>query len=537
MASKKQRTEGTEDDVAMQEEINDFRVNTTFATVSFTIPASTDFLTGTIEYLHILFDNLIQADETVLWLPYDPKYDLTDTALIRQADKIPDKMTALQKYFKITSRAPKKDEKAVVWGNIRISHDSEFEDIQNLISYELNSNDINLMYKRVQCHTTENPGYLQFVCNQSDTDDIYAQIVRDIGEDKLWTIYNRIPWEGFSKARSPKKGSRDTYKDTFKKVLTIECKKEDSSSLVASIRKWIADGIAAQRFGPHIKFVESITNKTPALQIERTIRMNSHGRRFQASVGLMELCGLSNPDGIIPVRKGKDITVRELILLQTREGNPMFLSVTRKWQSTAWHAIYTKQYTKVCAEFCECPAPWLAHKLTQVQNRELYKHFTPEAVEEALASEWDNKLKRVITPKEKKAIEEEKSIAAIPWMIDLTALDNSLDENTSVTFRDGVNFDFNDEISVKTTRVTDKEGTSSKHRPNSPKNTKSILRSPSGDRSVTSEVTTETRLDDLESTVCELRSTSQQILALLQKNTNVAPASSQQATTGSGDNA
>ena len=50
MASKKQRTEGTEDDVAMQEEINDFRVNTTFATVSFTIPASTDFLTGTIVY-------------------------------------------------------------------------------------------------------------------------------------------------------------------------------------------------------------------------------------------------------------------------------------------------------------------------------------------------------------------------------------------------------------------------------------------------------------------------------------------------------
>ena len=50
MASKKQRTEGTEDDVAMQEEINDFRVNTTFATVSFTISNLTDFLTGTIVY-------------------------------------------------------------------------------------------------------------------------------------------------------------------------------------------------------------------------------------------------------------------------------------------------------------------------------------------------------------------------------------------------------------------------------------------------------------------------------------------------------
>ena len=259
--------------------------------------------------------------------------------------------------------------------------------------------------------------------------------------------------------------------------------------------------------------------------------MNTHGRRFQASVGLMELCGLSNPDGPITISRGNVITIRELVLGQQHDGKPMFLGITRKWQSSAWHAVYIKEYTKACAEFSECPAPWLAQKLPQTQCRELYKQFTPEAVEEALASEWDANMKRVITPKEKNAIAEEKAISDIPWMIDLTALDNSLDENISVKFQEGVNFDFNEDISLTTTRIIEGDGKSpTKTRTTSTKGTRSILKSPTGDRSVTSEVTTETRLDDLESTVSELHTTSQQILALLQKKTNAAPAPSQKET-------
>ena len=117
-------------------------------------------------------------------------------------------------------------------------------------------------------------------------------------------------------------------------------------------------------------------------------------------------------------------------------------------------------------------------------------------------------------------------------------LDNSLDENISVKFQEGVNFDFNEDISLTTTRIIEgDEKSPTKTRPTSTRGTRSILRSPTGDRSVTSEVTTETRLDDLESTVSELRTASQQILAILQNKTNVAPASSQKETTGTGDSA
>ena len=45
-------------------------------------------------------------------------------------------------------------------------------------------------------------------------------------------------------------------------------------------------------------------------------------------------------------------------------------------------------------------------------------------------------------------MEEENAITEIPWMIDMTALDASLDENQSVTFKEGVHFDFNDDISL-----------------------------------------------------------------------------------------
>ena len=133
-------------------------------------------------------------------------------------------------------------------------------------------------------------------------------------------------------------------------------------------------------------------------------------------------------------------------------------------------------------------------------------------------------------------MEEEKVLSEIPWMIDMTALDASLDENQSVTFKEGVHFDFNDDISLNTTRINtaeDKRSPSTpRHRPSS---TKSILKSPSSDRSITSEVTTETRIDDLENSVTKLESTSQQILALLKKSTNVAPAPNSSEVQESGD--
>ena len=363
------------------------------------------FLEEVVEKFKIIVDNLQQADDSTLILPYDPKLDLTDTCQIRQIQDIPIKMTALQRFFKITSRALKGNEKATVWGNARISHDSEFDDILNLITYDLQSNDISCMLKRVQCFASYNPGYFHFICNQSEPEDIHQQISHDIGEKWLWTLYNRMPWEGVRLSKSNKQAND---RDSHRKALSVECDANDAPPLVEAIRLWISDGSAKKRFGPHIKFIESITNRTPAMQIERTIRMNSHGRRFQASVGLMELCGLLNPEGIIKINKSTSVTVRELIITTKYDNLPMFLSVTRKWQSTSWHGVYIKEYRTRCAEFAECPAAWLAHNLSSSQTNSLYKHFSPEAVEEASAAEWDEEKNRVITPKEKNAMEEEK---------------------------------------------------------------------------------------------------------------------------------
>jgi hypothetical protein len=91
------------------------------------------------------------------------------------------------------------------------------------------------------------------------------------------------------------------------------------------------------------------------MQKERTIRMNGHGRRFQASVSIMPLEGLINPDGVVTIKK-KTYSVRELIINKVHDSNPMILSITRKWQSPDWHAVYIKKYEKACMEFAACPA-------------------------------------------------------------------------------------------------------------------------------------------------------------------------------------
>ena len=439
-----------------EDNLNDFRIYTTYITVTIKLAKDSDF----IKYLHdkytILIDTLLQVDEELLINPYDPKHDLTDTRSLRTAKDLPSKMTTLQRYIAITSRCPKSGKGATIWANLRISHDSDFEEIMNLTSFDLESNEINLMTKRIQSDKSSSPGYFHFISNQSDPDDIYKQIISDIGDTWNWTLYSKIPWEGF-KSSTEKTVTTDKV-DWFKKALIIECKTDDAEDLVNIIRSWIKKGAAFPRFGPHIKFVEALTSRTPQMQIERTIRMNGHGRRFQASVGLMQLEGLTNPDGIVTIKK-KSITVRELTIQKVHDNNPMFLSITRKWQYNAWHGVYIKSYEKACMEFATCPAAWLAHNITKAEANTLYKHFTPEAVTEATLSTWDNTTNRIITPTEKEALAEESAVSNIPWMIDLTELDLSLDESEAVIFKGGAVFNLNDDISLNTTRIPAKTNT------------------------------------------------------------------------------
>ena len=165
-----------------EENLDSFRIYTTYATVTIKLPENNSF----IKYLHnkytILIDTLLQAEEELLVNPYESKHDIIDIKSLRAAEYLPTKMTALQRLVAVTIHCPKSSKGATICANIRISHDSEFEDIMNLTSFDLESNEINLMSKRIQAHKSSCPGYLHFVCNQSDPDDVYNQIISDIGE-------------------------------------------------------------------------------------------------------------------------------------------------------------------------------------------------------------------------------------------------------------------------------------------------------------------------------------------------------------------
>lgn len=112
---------------------------------------------------------------------------------------------------------------------------------------------------------------------------------------------------------------------------------------------------------------------------------------------MTELQGLLNPNGKV-TKDGSIYTIRNLILQQTtKEGNLMFLSVTRKW----------KRERQSASEFTSCPAAYIGYDLDDAACAVLYIHFTPEAVEEAIAAEYEEETGRMITPSENEAMKEE----------------------------------------------------------------------------------------------------------------------------------
>ena len=141
---------------------------------------------------------------------------------------------------------------------------------------------------------------------------------------------------------------------------------------------------------------------------------------MDAGVGLMHIEGLVIPDGIVTIKK-KSFSVRELFLKALHEDKPMILSITKKWQSTAWHAVYIKKYDKACMKFTSCAAAWFTQGLTKAHRLSIFKHSSPEAVTKANTTTWDSKTKRMITPTEKEALAEEDAVSNISWMVDLTA--------------------------------------------------------------------------------------------------------------------
>ena len=486
-----QPTKPQNDDESSQQSL--YRLHTFYVSVVIKTQASDNFLEELRDKYKFLTSTLMEADENLLILGANP---VSSCDPLRDPEDIPFKMVAMNKYFFTTSKPPKADKnggKGSIWAVARISTDEDFDHISSIMSFDLEGEEIQFMKKRLQCFKTTTPAYFQFVDNRADPIDVHQQIVSDIGDHWDWTIFNKKPWEGFSIKK------RDTTKrqDFLAKCLHVECEFKDQESLCNAIRAWIKIGSASFRFGSHIKLVQEIKQDTPTQQVDRTIRMNGHGRRFQASVDMVELQGLMNPNGIVCDEDG-DITIRNLIISRlTKDEQPIFLSVTKKWGSCMWQATYVTQHKHMAQDFATCPAAWLAFEVSDNGVESVYKHFCPDAVNEAIHSTWDEVEHRMITPSEEEAIQEEREISNIPWLVAGLNEDENSETAEGVQFQSGINFNFDEEVSIKTTRGSGKSDVTSPLSYEESKRSTSILRNDSN--TVTSDITTDSRLKSLES--------------------------------------
>ena len=476
------------DDVSM----GSYRIHDYYITIKLQMNASPTYLQD-LRDKYIMFINTLQeVDENLIIKGVNVT---KGNKKITNPKTLPERNIGLNKYFYTTSKPPKADKNGgvgVIWATALICTDESFDELATASHFDLESEGITMMKKRLQCFKSVTPAYFQFVDNRADPEDIKRQIVADIGEKWKWILFNRKPWEGYN----AKKENNKKY-EYLAKCLHVECTEEDSENLIRAIRNWIKKGYAANRFGQHIKIVEELRPNTPVQQVDRTIRINGHGRRFQASIDMVELAGLINPNGSSSSDENSP-TIREEIISRTSfDGEPVFLAVTKKWGSSFWQATYIKKHKEAAQDFASCPAAWLYHESEDEDGKLLFKHFTPDAVREARSSVWDEEEDRVITQRESDANAEEQELANISWLVDTKEMDD--DSDAAVSFQSGVHFNFAEEISVKTTRLDTDSAPDSPTKKDKPRPPPSILRSPSDSLTVNSDITTESRLKSLES--------------------------------------
>ena len=481
---------------------------------------SSEILNALREKLVALVEIAQEADPTAVFVPCNP--DVTGSP-IRKPDDVPTTFTSILKYFDTTSKLQSKG--GTMWCTTKIALSGDLEDLLNRTSYDLERQGISLTKKRLQLFKTSTPGYMQFIKNTLDTDDVGLSIRKDLvkaqaKEDDVpqFVIYNKEPWTGYKKERKGRKQAQ------WSRAFHFETDRDEKSSLESQVRHWIKSGAAKKRFGENIRYIEAVHAKTSANQRERTQRMNLQGQRFQASVATTILVGLVNPDRVLTVRNEKSRrnplskTVRELILERTtKDGQPIFLSVTKKWNSSDFEGAYATKQEDAATDFAECPCAFLRFELGDtIDTQELYKAFDNEAVAEAGTATWDKNNARAITAKEQEDNADIEAAASTKWFVDLSAV--QAPEETGVTDRPvqaertntDLEFNWNDGCSIDTCRTTGTVGTTPSNHLN-PRVVPNHL-TPSSGATSTSDQTTESRLDSLESKLTR-------VLAALERGT------------------
>ena len=173
-------------------------------------------------------------------------------------------------------------------------------------------------------------------------DNVENQLNPYLDFNEEWTLYNGNPWEGFN-GSTTKGNKKQEYQN---RVIHIECRKGSGNIIKYQLCRWVIPGKAAWYFGDCVKVVNFITQNIPPGQVNRTVSMNSHGRRFQTSIDMVELQGIHNTNGKVSLSRG-NYTASEIVLCRKiYEGNIFLILVTKKWGPYTWQATFVLKYQK-----------------------------------------------------------------------------------------------------------------------------------------------------------------------------------------------
>ena len=99
--------------------------------------------------------------------------------------------------------------------------------------------------------------------------------------------------------------------------------------------------------------------------------------------------------------KQSKIPISEQILRQcTTDNKPIFLSVTKKYNSARYESCHINFYTKHSMDFGDFPSVYLFHSFPEAKD-EIYKAFLPSSVKEEQEEVWDDEAKYLVTLQEK----------------------------------------------------------------------------------------------------------------------------------------
>ena len=204
----------------------------TFVTLRLSFDSATDFLKCLRDKYKTFFSVLQLADETAVLFPVNP--ERTDQSPLRSPVALSDRMTGMAPFFATGSRVNKKKAFSY-WVTAKIGHDLDWEELIEVTLYDLQDANIQLMRKRIQCYKTSCPAYFLFINNQTDPDNLVADINTDLSREYTWTLFNKKPWECNYKEVHKSESKEDKKVESYLKFPHVEVDFTEADQLLKEL--------------------------------------------------------------------------------------------------------------------------------------------------------------------------------------------------------------------------------------------------------------------------------------------------------------